>query len=186
MSGSYGAYKTNSPTGTYAVNHRPIKINNPTMPKPVSSGQTASSGSDTPSPNPSAPPAAAKPASTYQTQQVLTRPKEELPLLLYGGAIRFINQSIQAIEKGNQQEAHNSNLRAQDIVTELRSTLDMNIEVSKSLSALYEYIQYRLVQGNIQKDIAQLEEARTMFEEMRDTWAQAVKIARKERGVVNE
>ncbi|KAB2953940.1 flagellar export chaperone FliS [Heliorestis acidaminivorans] len=130
--------------------------------------------------------ATAKPVSTYQTQQVLTRPKEELPLLLYGGAIRFINQSLQAIDKGDKQEAHNSNIRAQDIILELMSTLDMNMEISKSLYSLYEYIQHRLVQGNIAKDKVQLEEARGMLEEMRDTWAEAVKLARKERGVVNE
>ncbi|MCW2278801.1 flagellar export chaperone FliS [Heliophilum fasciatum] len=121
-------------------------------------------------------------ANTYAAQKVMTCAKEDLPTMLYGGAVRFINQSLQAIEQGNLQEAHIYNLRAQDIVQELMITLDMQVEISKSLMSLYDYIQYRLIQGNIKKDKESLIEARDMIQELRETWVEAVKIARKERG----
>ena len=57
----------------------------------------------------------------------------------------------------------------------------MEYEVSKGLYQLYEYIEYRLIQGNIKKDKVQLEEAKSMLQELRDTWVQAMKLARQQR-----
>ncbi len=118
---------------------------------------------------------AALTANTYKNQQILTASPEELTLMLYNGAVRFANESIKALEKGNIEQANTASQRVQDIVREFMSTLDMQYEISKNLFALYEYIDYRLIQANIHKDAAQLTEARDLLVELRDTWIGAMK-----------
>ncbi|MPM38830.1 Flagellar secretion chaperone FliS [bioreactor metagenome] len=122
-------------------------------------------------------------ANAYKTQQIMTASPEELTLMLYNGAIRFVNESMRALEQGDKAKSHSANLRAQDIVREFMSTLDMKLEISKTWMALYDYIEYCLIQGNIKKDSQQLAEAKNMLTEMRDTWVEAMKLARTNRAV---
>ncbi|MBP2651822.1 MAG: fliS [Firmicutes bacterium] len=121
---------------------------------------------------------AATTANAYKTQQIMTASKEELTLMLYNGAIRFANESFKAMEAGDMEKAHTANLRAQEIVQEFIVTLDMNYDIAKDMYSLYEYIKFRLVQANIQKDNGQLSEARDMLAELRDAWFQAMKQVR--------
>lgn len=122
-------------------------------------------------------------ANMYKNQQIMTAPPEELTLMLYNGAIRFINESMQALDQGNLEKANNTNLRAQDIIKEFMSTLDMQYEISHNLLALYDYIEFRLMQGNLKKDKNQLGEARDMLLELRDTWVEVIKQTRLARAV---
>lgn len=117
-------------------------------------------------------------ANTYKNQQVLTTSPENLTLMLYDGAIRFVGESISAIEEGKIAKSNNANLKAQNIVKEFMCTLDMQYDLSENLMALYEYINYRLVQGNLKKDHAQLIEAKNMLIELRETWQQVMKISK--------
>ncbi|HML34223.1 flagellar export chaperone FliS [Sporomusa sphaeroides] len=121
---------------------------------------------------------AANTANVYKNQQIMTASPEELTLMLYNGAIRFIAESMQALDRGNLEKANAANLRAQDIVREFMCTLDMQYEISQNYYKLYDYIEYRLMQANIKKDKSQLEEAKNLLTELRDTWMQAMKLAR--------
>jgi flagellar protein FliS len=114
-------------------------------------------------------------ASTYRTQQVMTATPEDLTLMLYNGAIRFINESIHTLTTGNLEKSNAANIRAQNIVREFMATLDMQYEISHNLYKLYDYIEYCLIQGNIHKDKSQLEQARSMLQELRDAWSEAMK-----------
>ena len=120
-------------------------------------------------------------ANVYKNQQIMTASPEELTLMLYNGAIRFTNESIMALDHGDIQKAHTANMRAQDIVREFMATLDMSFELSKNWMALYDFIEYSLIQGNVHKDKSMLENARDILVEMRDTWAAAVKKMREDR-----
>ncbi|GBG57939.1 flagellar protein FliS [Sporomusaceae bacterium FL31] len=126
---------------------------------------------------------AANTANAYKNQQIMTASPEELTLMLYNGAIRFITESVQALEKSDYEKSHHANIRAQQIVQEFMATLDMNIELSKDWFRLYEYIEHCLIQGNLKKDTAKLEEAKSMLQEFRDTWYQVIKQARAQRAV---
>jgi len=117
-------------------------------------------------------------SNAYKHQQIMTASPQTLTLMLYNGAIRFVTESIQAIERNEIEKAHDANIRAQDIIREFINTLDMQYEVSQGLDKLYDYLEYRLIQANIKKDIVQLEEAKNMLTELRDTWYQAMKLAR--------
>jgi flagellar protein FliS len=114
-------------------------------------------------------------ANIYKNQQVMTASPEQLTLLLYNGALRFLTECIMSMEQGDIQKAHNANMRVQDIVREFVNTLDMSYELSKTWVQLYEYTEYCLIQGNIKKDVGQLLQAKEMLEEMRDAWVEAMK-----------
>jgi flagellar secretion chaperone FliS len=117
-------------------------------------------------------------AMAYKNQQIMTASPAELTLMLYNGAIRFTNESIMALERGDLSKSHTANLRAQDIVHEFIYTLDMQYEISQNWAAVYEYINYRLIQANIKKDKEMLIEARGLITELRDAWNQAMKAVR--------
>lgn len=119
--------------------------------------------------------------NTYKNQQIMTSSPEELTLLLYNGAIRFISESIASMEQENMQQAHNSNLRAQEIVREFMATLDMKYEISKTWMPLYDYVVYCLIQGNIKKDKEQLLQAKSILSELREAWVVAMKQTRMDR-----
>jgi flagellar protein FliS len=119
-------------------------------------------------------------------QQIMTASPEQLTLLLYNGALRFIDESILALESKDYPKSHERNLRAQDIVTEFMVTLDMKLEISETWLSLYEYIRNRLVQGNIKKDKEHLSEARFMLQELRDTWVEAMNKVRLEKPLGNQ
>lgn len=114
-------------------------------------------------------------ANAYKNQQIMTSSPEQLTLLLYNGALRFLTESVLAMEQGDVQKSYHANLRVQDIVREFSRTLDMKYELSKSWAQLYEYTEYCLIQGNIKKDVQQLNEARSVLQELRDTWVEAMK-----------
>ncbi|MFZ3101262.1 MAG: flagellar export chaperone FliS [Desulfitobacteriaceae bacterium] len=114
-------------------------------------------------------------ANAYKNQQIMTSSPEQLTLLLYNGALRFLNESILAMEQGDIQKAHNANLRVQAIVREFALTLDMNYEISKTWARLYEYTEHCLIQGNIKQDLGQLQQAKDVLQELREAWVDAMK-----------
>lgn len=114
-------------------------------------------------------------ANAYKNQQIMTASPQQLTLLLYNGALRFLNESILAMEKGDIEKSHNANIRVQDIVREFVRTLEMSYEISKSWVQLYEYTEYCLIQGNIKKDVEQLHRAKSVLQELRDAWEGAMK-----------
>ena len=53
-------------------------------------------------------------------------------------------------------------------------------EVAVNLYKLYEYLNYRLVQSNIKKDVAGIDEVLKHLKELKATWEEAIKIAARE------
>ena len=124
-------------------------------------------------------------AEAYKRQQVLTATPEALTLMLYNGALRFMTEGREAIEKKDYEEANNSLQKAQNIITEFRVTLNMEYEISHQLLPLYNYVYDRLVEAKMKSDLAQLDEAKNIITELRDAWAQAMKKARAEKGAAS-
>ncbi len=114
----------------------------------------------------------------YQNNAINTSSPQELTLMLYNGLVRFIKQSMQGVDEKNVVKAHNFNLRAQAILVELMSTLDKKYAISESFLPLYDFMYRRLMEANISKDKVMLEEVLGLAEDFRDTWAQAMKLAK--------
>ena len=122
----------------------------------------------------------------YQQSQIQTASPEKILIMLYDGAIQFLNKALKAMEENNIQESHNNNVAAQNIIAEFMNTLDMDIggEVAQNLYSLYEYLHHRLVQANINKKPEYVKEVLVHLKELKHTWEEAIRIANKEK--VNE
>jgi len=118
------------------------------------------------------------PYQVYQQQSVMTAAPGDLTLMLYNGCLKFMGRAALAMEKKDIAGVNEALLRAQDILAELMSTLDMQYEVANNLFALYDFIYNTLVQANIKKDQVLLGQAMALVTELRDTWAEAVKMTR--------
>lgn len=112
----------------------------------------------------------------YKQNSVLTATPEELTLMLYEGAIKFMNIAKYSIENKDTGKAHTSLIRAQDIIMELNYSLDMNYDISHELRSLYEFVLSKLIDANIKKDATAVDEAIYVVNEMKDTWKEVMKI----------
>jgi len=115
--------------------------------------------------------------NAYLRSKVMTATPAELTLMLYEGAIKFVNKAIMSIEKDDVMGAHNNLMKTQRIIEELRASLDHKYPVAKEFDTVYEYILRRLVDANIKKDKDILEEVLEHLRTMRDTWKEVMKNA---------
>ena len=118
------------------------------------------------------------PYSKMRENAIMTAPKEELTLMLYDGALKFINQAQAAILAKDNNKAHECLLRVQDIIREFQITLDRSHEVSKHFDLMYDYIYRRLVDANVAKDPEIVKECCELVRSMRDMWKEAMQAAR--------
>jgi len=118
------------------------------------------------------------PYDKYRNNAVFTATKEELTLMLYDGALKFCNQAIVALENKEFEKAHGFIIRVENIIREFQITLDRRYEISAQLNTIYDYLYSRLVSANLGKDVEILFEVRGHLRELRDTWKEAMKLAR--------
>ncbi|MFC2337340.1 MAG: flagellar export chaperone FliS [Negativicutes bacterium] len=121
-------------------------------------------------------------AEAYKRQQILTATPEALTLMLYNGALRFMTEGREALEKKDFEEANTALQKAQNIITEFRVTLNMEYDIAHQLMPLYNYVYDRLVEANLKSDVDKIDEAKHIISELRDAWAKAMVKARKEKG----
>jgi len=118
----------------------------------------------------------------YLATTVNSASPEQLMLMLYDGAIRFISLGVQAIENGAiDKRAYYIN-KASAIVTEFAATLDrsQNAQLAEDLDALYNYMLSRMLQANLRNDAAPLMEVKHLLTDLRATWAQAIELNKQE------
>ncbi len=114
----------------------------------------------------------------YKENSVNTASPEELTLMLYNGLVKFLMQAESGIEASDIEKAHTSIIKAQNIINNFRDTLDMKYELSDGLDQIYEYMNRRLFEANIKKDKEILGEVLGLAKELRETWSQAMKLAK--------
>ncbi|MBZ5752147.1 MULTISPECIES: flagellar export chaperone FliS [Metabacillus] len=120
------------------------------------------------------------PYAAYQQNAVTTASPGEVTLMLYNGCLKFIKQASLAMEN-KQIETKNTNIqKAQKIIRELMLTLNMDLEISKNMSVLYEYMNHRLTEANVKNDRTILTEVEGLVVEFRDTWRQVIQINRQQ------
>lgn len=117
----------------------------------------------------------ANPANSYQGTAINTASPADLTLMLYNGAIKFCNLAIMGIEENNIEKAHNNIVKAQNIIGELRLTLNFKYEISKDFDLIYSVILRKLLMANIHKSIEELNDALKDIREMRDIWMKVMK-----------
>lgn len=114
----------------------------------------------------------------YKENSIYTSTPEELTLMLYNGLVKFIMQARSAVEERNYQKTNEAIQRAQDIIAHFQTTLDAKYEISEEFMKIYDFMYSRLLDANIKKDRDLLEEVLGLAKDLRDTWTQAMKLAK--------
>ena len=108
----------------------------------------------------------------YREIQIDTADPGTLILMLYDGAIRFSEEARTCLEQGDIEKAHNSLVRAQNIILEMSSGLDheSNPDLCAKLSSLYNFVYHKLIQANLKRDIPAIDDALKILRYQRETW----------------
>ncbi len=103
----------------------------------------------------------------------MTARPEQLQLMLYDGAIRFVSQAREAIEKKEIENSFNLLTRAQNIVREMENGLRHEVapEICGQMASLYRFVFSRLVDANVNKDVQAVDDALKVLRHQRESWA---------------
>ncbi len=116
-----------------------------------------------------------KALQAYRQSRVETASPGELVLMLYNACIRNMRDALSCIGEKDYAGANNNLLRAQDIIDELRGSLNLDIEIAKGLDAVYDFVYLSLVDANLKKDPQPVEGAVKVMAGIRDAWEEAVR-----------
>ena len=122
----------------------------------------------------------------YQKNEVETASPEKILILLYDGAIQFLNKAKIAMEQKNIPEIHNNIIGCENILLEFINTVDVENggDFAIRIQALYQYFYNTLVQANIKKDESKIDEVLRHLVELRATWKQAIAMANSQKAAV--
>ena len=122
------------------------------------------------------------PLQSYKTISLETAPPGRLVLMLFDGAIKFLERAklgfgIEDPVEMNE-TVHNNITRAQDIINELNSTLDMDQggEVAVVLRDLYVYLDNRLFESNIRKELEGVQEVIDRLSTVQAGWSEMLEL----------
>lgn len=102
----------------------------------------------------------------------MTASPEQLQLMLIDGAIRFATQGRMAIERKDIEGTFNAIDRAQQIVLQLGNGMqrDANPELVDQMLAIFDFIYRRLIDANVYRDVAAVDDAIRILRHQRATW----------------
>lgn len=118
------------------------------------------------------------PWQSYRQVATTTAPPGTLVLMLYDGALRFLNQALLGFQQDDPAEANqainNNIVRAQEILRELNYALDLERggELSATLRRLYDYMDEQLQESNLRKQDTGVHEVIRRLTVLRDSWAE--------------
>ena len=118
---------------------------------------------------------------SYRQVATQTASPGQLVLMLYEGAIRFLEKSRLGFANEDplefNQTIHNNIIRAQAIISELNLALDMEqgAEFSANLRRLYDYLDRRLHEANQLKQEGGIEEVIRRLTILRDAWSEMLR-----------
>jgi flagellar protein FliS len=114
--------------------------------------------------------------SKEQTPHEFGAPQENVLLLLYDGAIRFVTLARDQIEEGNNSAKEISLAKAYAIISEFINSLDRNRapELCENLAQIYEFMLAKLTEANATMNSEPLDIVIGYLTDMRKTWAEAI------------
>ncbi len=118
----------------------------------------------------------------YQKASIETASKEQILIMLYDGAIQYLNKAKIAMQNKEIENTHNNIMGAEKIIQEFINSMDRQVapQLAENLISLYEYFIRRLVQANIKKQVEPIDEVLTYLKSLKATWEQAIALAQKE------
>jgi flagellar protein FliS len=120
---------------------------------------------------------AANPWKSYRQIATQTAPPGQLILMLFDGAVRFLELGLTGFACEDPAEAnmaiHNNFQRAQDIIRELNRALNMEQggECAETFHQLYDYFERKILESNLKKRPEGAREVIKHLTVLREAWA---------------
>jgi len=110
----------------------------------------------------------------YRKASVAGATPLQLVVMLYDGCLRFMSAGQKAMEDKDLFKQNENLQKAQKILAELMSTLDMETggEVASNLFSLYTFAYNRLVEANIQDKPEYIAQAVEVMSQLRESWVE--------------
>jgi|SRR5690554_278013 len=114
------------------------------------------------------------PYKRYRQTQVETANPLDLIIMMYDGAVKFLNQAKTAMEEKQIEQAHNLIQRVHRIIEELNFSLNMEAggEVAANLRQFYNYIDAELSRANMRKSPQLIDGIIRLLTEMKGSWVE--------------
>jgi flagellar protein FliS len=111
-------------------------------------------------------------ASRYREVEVRTGNPLQLVVVLYEGAIHFLQEAKGHLQSGDIEGRTRAINRTLAIVSELQATLNFEEggQVARSLESLYAYMKGRLIAANLGQDDKLLSEVISLLSTLRSAW----------------
>lgn len=116
-------------------------------------------------------------AHAYRQNSVQTASPGQLILMLFDGALRFMNRALQGFEQNEviarNETVHVNLVKAQAIIDELQTSLshDAGGEFARTMSALYDFMRTQLRAANLRKDSTPVLVVLELLGEIRGAWS---------------
>ena len=110
----------------------------------------------------------------YKGDTVSTASPQQLLVMLYDRLALDLQRAEEALVAGNREVSHAQLLHAQEIVLELRASLQVDVwEGGPRLAALYSWVLGELMKANLKGDVRRVRDCRQVVEPLRDAWREA-------------
>ncbi|MDH5750899.1 MAG: flagellar export chaperone FliS [Deltaproteobacteria bacterium] len=108
----------------------------------------------------------------YKKAAVSTMDQRKLIIMLYDGAIRFLNNAITRMEEGDAYKAHRNLVKGKSIIAELLASLNLENggEIATNLQRLYTYMFNELIDANLEKDTSRIGKVVELLKDLREGW----------------
>jgi flagellar protein FliS len=116
----------------------------------------------------------------YRKSSVSSASPLQLVIMLYDGALRFMEAGKHAMQQRDVFVQNENITKAERIISELLSTLDMEQggEVATNLFSIYTYVYDKLVEANIEDKPELIDECTTILSELRESWVELERLSR--------
>jgi flagellar protein FliS len=121
--------------------------------------------------------------NTYRTANVETTDQGKLIIMVYDWAIRHCKMANEKLKVKDVEGRANTLLKAQNAITELMVSLNMEKggDLSQRLYSLYDYMNRRLIEANIKNTSAPIEEVLKYLLDLREAWVISIKKVREQK-----
>ncbi|NLH00542.1 MAG: flagellar export chaperone FliS [Clostridiales bacterium] len=120
------------------------------------------------------------PYQAYKQQSVMTMTPGQMLVAVFDELIKQLKMSQIAFEKNDIPEINRTLQKAQRIINELRGSLNFEYSIANDLNDIYNYFNRAIINANVKKDAADIGDILQMVTELRDAFAEADKISRRQ------
>jgi flagellar protein FliS len=114
----------------------------------------------------------------YLQDSISTASPGKLLVMLYDRLVLDLIRAEEALRTDDRDSAAERLNHAQEIVLELRTTLDVEVwSGAAGLAGLYSFLLTELIQANITRDTEKVAACRGLIEPLRDAWREAAVLA---------